>query len=249
MRSFLLGACLVLFLEPAAGAAEIQVLTPPVVYNAGLKELAEDFTKQTGTVVKLTVGELLKIPERVHNEPMDVFFLEPDLMAKLAPGDVNAAMPPHPMGRVHIGLAVKAGAPHPDISTVPKLVAVLKSARIGVSYSNPDPARGSMVAKMVDALLKRPEFAGVHGVPSSKGNGVSGLMNGEGDMALQLESEILPHKEIELVGHLPDALKAYIDISVAVSSKAADPSTAKAFMDFVSRPQAYEVWKAKGMDR
>jgi molybdate transport system substrate-binding protein len=249
MRSFHLGACLIFLLAPCAQAAEIQVLTPPVVYNAGLKELAEDFTKQTGTAVKITVGELLKIPERVHSEPTDVFFLEPDLMAALPVGDTSKTHPPIAMGRVHIGLAVKAGAPHPDISTTPKLIAALKSAKIGVSYSNPDPARGSMVAKMVDALLKRPEFAGVHGVPSSKGNGVSGLMNGEGDMALQLESEILPHKEVELVGHLPDALKAYIDISVAVSSKAADPAGAKAFMDFVTRPQAYDVWKAKGMDR
>jgi molybdate transport system substrate-binding protein len=153
------------------------------------------------------------------------------------------------MGRVHIGLAVKAGAPHPDISTISKLVSALKSAKIGVAYSNPDPARGSMVAKMVDALLKRPEFAGVHGVISSKGNGVSGLINGEGDMALQLESEILDHKEVELVGALPDELKAYIDISAAISSKAADAADAKAFLDFVTRPPAYAVWKAKGMDR
>ncbi len=249
MRILPLAAFVCLLSATAALPAELQILTPPVVYNAGLKELAEDFTKQTGTVVKLTVGELLKIPERVHSEPTDVFFLEPDLMASLAAGDTSSAMPPRPMGRVHIGLAVKAGAAHPDISTTPKLIAALKSAKIGVSYSNPDPARGSMVAKMVDALLKRPEFAGVHGVPSSKGNGVSGLMNGEGDMALQLESEILPHKEVELVGHLPDDLKAYIDISVAVSSKAADPAGAKAFIDFVTRPQAYAVWQAKGMDR
>ena len=249
MRSFHLGACLIFLLASAAQAAEIQVLTPPVVYNAGLKELAEAFTKETGTPVKLTVGELLKIPERVHTEATDVFFLEPDLMAALAPGDTSKAQPPVPMGRVHIGLAVKAGAPHPDISTVPKLIAVLKSAKIGVAYSNPDPARGSMVAKMVDAMLKRPEFAGVHGVISSKGNGVSGLINGEGDMALQLESEILDHKEVELVGSLPDELKAYIGISVAISSKAADPAGAKAFVDFVTRPQAYAVWKEKGMDR
>ena len=249
MRSFHFGVCLSLLLASAAQAAELQVLTPPVVHNAGLKELAEDFTRQTGTKVTITVGELLKIPERVHTQPTDVFFLEPELMASLPAGDTAAAQPPLAMGRVHIGLAVKAGAPHPDISTVPKLVAVLKSAKVGVSYSNPDPARGSMVAKMVDAMLKRPEFSGVHGVISSKGNGVSGLMNGEGDMALQLESEILPHKEVELVGHLPDALKAYIDISVAISSKAADPAGAKAFIEFVTRPQAYEVWKAKGMDR
>ena len=248
MRAIHLTAILGLVLGPGAQAAELQVLTPPVVYNAGLKELAEDFTRQTGTPVKITVGEMLKIPDQVHAQPTDVFFLEPDLMASLSPGDTVKALPPALMGRVHIGLAVKAGAPHPDISTTPKLVAALKSAKVGVAYSNPDPARGSMVAKMVDALLKRPEFSGVHGVISSKGNGVSGLMNGEGDMALQLESEILPHNEVELVGSLPDELKAYIDISVAASSKAADPASAKAFIDFVTRPQAYEVWKAKGLD-
>jgi len=234
-------------LSGPAQAAELQVLTPPVVYNAGLKELAEDFTKQTGTQVTLKVGELLKIPSMVHDQATDVFFLETDLMGALPPGD--RAAPAAELGRVHIGLAVKAGAPHPDISTVPKLVAVLKSAKVGVAYSKPDPARGSMVAKMVDAMLKRPEFAGVHGVISSKGNGVSGLINGEGDMALQLESEILDHKEVELAGSLPDELKAYIDISVAVSSKAADPADAKAFIAFVTRPHASSLWKAKGLDR
>ena len=69
---------------PAARAAEIEVLTPPVVLNAGLKELAEDFTKQTGTRVTLKVGEMLKIPAQVHDQPTDVFFLEPDLMASLS---------------------------------------------------------------------------------------------------------------------------------------------------------------------
>lgn len=231
----------------AARAAELQVLTPPVVLNAGLRDLAEDFTRETGAKVSLKVGEMLKIPAQVHDQPVDVFFLEPDLMASLAAGETSG--PPVAMGRVHIGLAVKAGAPRPDISTVPKLVAALKSAKVGVAYSNPDPARGSMVAKMVDALLKRPEFAGVHGVISSKGNGVSGLIAGEGDMALQLESEILDHKEVELVGSLPDELKAYIDISVAISSKAADPANAKALVDFVTRPEAYAVWKARGLDR
>ena len=247
MRAILFAVLLGLLTGPGAQAAEIQVLTPPVVFNAGLKDLAEDFTKQTGTKVTLKVGEMLKIPAQVHDQPTDVFFLEPDLMASLAAGETSR--PPIPMGRVHIGLAVKAGAPHPDISTVPKLIAALKSAKVGVAYSNPDPARGSMVAKMVDTLLKRPEFAGVHGVISSKGNGVSGLINGEGDMALQLESEILDHKEVELAGSLPDELKAYIDISVAISSKAADPAGAKAFVDFVTRPEAYKVWKEKGMDR
>jgi molybdate transport system substrate-binding protein len=238
-------ACLI-FLTTPVRAAELQILTPPVVDNAGLKELAEDFTRQTGTKVTLTIGEMLKIPGQVHAAPTDVFFLESDLMDRLAPGDMAGA--PAKLGRVHIGLAVMAGAPHPDISTLSKFIAALKSAK-GVSYSNPDPARGSMVAKMADTMLKRPDFAGVHGVISSKGNGVSGLINGEGDMALQLITEILPRKEVELVGRLPDELNAYMDISVAVSSKAADAKAAKAFIDFVMSKQAFRVWNAKGVDR
>ena len=73
---------------------------------------------------------------------------------------------------------------------------------------------------MIDRLLKRAEFAGVHGVISSKGNGAAGLMNGEADSALQFESEILPHKEIEPVGALPEELGAFVNIDVAVVAKA-----------------------------
>lgn len=247
MRPISLLAFLALFSVPAQ-AAELQILTPPVVEHAGLRELVEDFTKQTGTKVTLTVGEMLKIPGRVHSEQMDLFFLETDLMGSLVQGDTAKTPPPASLGRVHIGLAVKAGAPHPDISTLPKFIAALKTAR-GVTYSNPDPVRGSMVAKMAHAMMQRPDFAGVHGVISSKGNGVSGLINGEGDMALQLISEILPVKGVELVGKLPDELKAYMDISVAESSKAADPAAAKAFIEFVTRPEAYKIWNAKGLDR
>ncbi|MEO8301600.1 MAG: substrate-binding domain-containing protein [Rhizomicrobium sp.] len=247
MRPVSLAAFLFLLSAPAQ-AAELQILSAPVVDNAGLKELVEDFTRQTGTKVTITVGEMLKIPGKVHAEPTDVFFLESDLMGSLAPGDAAKTPPPVSLGRVHIGLAVKAGAPHPDISTLPKFIAVLKSAK-GVVYSNPDPARGSMVAKMAHAMMQRPDFAGVHGVISSKGNGVSGLINDEGDMALQLISEILPRKEVELVGRLPDELNAVMDISVGVSSKVANPAEAKAFIAFVMRPEAYKIWNAKGLDR
>ena len=242
MRRLALGLFL---LAAPVQATELKILTPPVVEHAGLKELVEEFQQKTGTKVTLTVGEMLKIPERVQSEATDLFFLESDLMGKLAPGDRTGVAE---LGRVHIGLAVKAGAPHPDISTLPKFIAVLKSAK-GVTYSNPDPVRGSMVAKMAHAMMQRPDFAGVHGVISSKGNGVSGLVNGEGDMALQLISEILPVKAVELVGKLPDELKAHMDISVALSSKAVNSADAKAFIAFVMRPEAYKVWNTKGLDR
>ena len=125
----LLAGSALLLPSASAGAAELRVLTPPVVEHAGLQELVAEFQQKTGTKVTLTVGEMLKIPERVKTEATDVFFLESDLMGQLAPGDMAKAPPPVEMGRVHIGLAVKAGAPHPDISTLPKFIAALKTAK------------------------------------------------------------------------------------------------------------------------
>ena len=242
-RSFLFGTCLALFAAQAS-AAEIQILAPPVAANAGLKDIAAAFTQKTGVAVATRSLELLRIPQNVSEQPTDIVLLTPSLMDGLVkagtvkPGSVAA------VGRVNIGLAVRAGAPHPDIATVEKLIAALTACK-AVVYSNPDPARGSLGAILIDRLLKRPEFSGVHGVISSKGNGASGLINGEGDCALQFESEILPHKEIALVGALPPELGAYVDISVAVTQHAA--AEAQAFVAFVTAAKSAALWRAGGL--
>lgn len=242
-RVALIGFCASL-LVGTTNAAEIQVLSPPVVANAGLKAIADAFTRETGVTVAVRSLELLKIPQDTTAKPTDIVFVTPDLMDGLVKSGAIGARAP--LGRVNIGLAVKAGAPHPDIATVPKLVAVLKSYN-GVVYSNPDPARGSLGALMIDRLLKRPEFAGVHGVISSKGNGAAGLINGEADSALQFESEILPHKEIELVGALPEELGAFVNIDVAVTAKAPQAAEAQAFLRYVTASKTAVLWQAGGL--
>jgi len=229
---------------PEAARAEIQILAPPVVSNAGLKNIADAFTRKTGIAVTIRSLELLKIPESASAQPTDIVFLTPGLMDGLI--TAHGVKGETAVGRVNIGLAVRAGAVHPDISTVEKLIAALKAAK-GVVYSNPDPARGSLGAIIIDRLLKRPDFSGVHGVISSKGNGASGLINGEGDSALQFESEILPHKEIELAGPLPQELGAYVDITVAVTEKSSSAADAAAFIKFITSPESAPLWMAGGL--
>jgi len=243
LRTALLSVLLSLFVTGAA-RAEIQILTPPVVGNAGLKDIAAAFTQKTGIAVAIRSLELLKIPENATAQPTDIVFLTPSLMDGLVKANSVKRESVTAVGRVNIGLAVRAGTAHPDISTVEKLIAALKASK-AVVYSNPDPARGSLGAIMIDRLLKRPDFSGVHGVISSKGNGAAGLINGEGDSALQFESEILPHKEIELVGPLPQELGAYVDISVAVTQNAA--AEAQAFIKFVTGPESASLWTAGGL--
>jgi molybdate transport system substrate-binding protein len=142
-----------------------------------------------------------------------------------------------------MGLAVPAGAPHPDISTVEKLAAVLKSAK-AVMRSNP--AGGSMVASVIEnKVIKRPEFAGVNSPVSTKGEGGQALARGEGDMAIQAICEIIPYKEISLVGPLPRELGAWIDMSTAVSARSDKLDEGMKFIRYITRPEATPIWKAK----
>ena len=244
-RTALLSVLLSLLVIGAA-RAEILILAPPVVGNAGLKEIAAAFTQKTGIATTIRSLELLKIAENTTAQPTDIVFLTTSLMDGLVKANSVKRDSLAEVGRVNIGLAVRAGAAHPDISTVEKLIAALK-ARKAVVYSNPDPARGSLGAAIIDRLLKRPDFSGVHGVISSKGNGSAGLINGEGDAALQFESEILPHREIELVGALPQELGAYVDISVAVTSNASSAADAQAFVKFITSPESASLWTAGGL--
>src|SRR5439155_17679293 len=97
---------------------------------------------------------------RATNPPADVLKLPFELMSTLSldGGVVQGTF--MPLGRSEMGLAVPAGKPHPDISTVEKLAAALKSAK-AVMRSNP--AGGSMVASVIEnKVIKRPEFAGVN---------------------------------------------------------------------------------------
>jgi molybdate transport system substrate-binding protein len=232
-----------------AKAAEIRVTTPGVVYNAGLLDLAAAFTKETGTKVNVTsvgMGRIVDDIKTVSPAP-DVIMLPFELMTTFA---LDGGVKPGtfiPLGRSEMGLAVRAGAPHPDISTVEKLAAALRSAK-AVMRSNP--AGGSMVARVIEQnVIKRPEFAGVNSPVSTRGEGGQALARGEGDMALQAICEILPYKEIELVGPLPRELAAWIDMATAVSARSTEPDTALAFIRYITRSEANAIWKAKGLNR
>ena len=235
-------------LSGPAWAEQINLLSPPMITNAGLKEINARYGQQTGTSFNIAGAEITRLPDAIKtaNPPIDVVFMPTDMMNSLAAGGgIRDGERVH-LGRMQIGLAVAKGAPHPDISTVAKLAAVLKSARL-VVYTNP--ANGSLQARMIDTLLNRPEFAGVNKQVSSKGNGIAALARGDGDMALQLVCEILDRPETELVGPLPAELNASIDADAAVLRGAPHPKEAAAYLAHITQPEAVSVWASKGLVR
>ena len=234
---------------PASRAAEIQVWCPALVYDA-MQEFAADFTRETGTKVKVITGPMGKLVGAIQaaSPAPDVVILPPDLMESLAQQGGVQAGSRVPLARVEIGLAVASGAAKPDISSVEKLRTALMSAK-AVTYSKPGPPRFSMEAQMIDALLRRPELSDVHRQPAPVGSGVDFLAAGNADMALQVVPEILATKGIALVGPLPPALGMHIDVAASVFARSADRADSSAFIAYVTRPEAEHVWTRQGIVR
>jgi molybdate transport system substrate-binding protein len=229
----------------ATHAAEIRVVAPGFVYNSALKELAADYSKKTGVNVTVSEDGMNVIVGHIKTATpgADVIALPADLMNTLYLDGGIVAGSYTPLGRDELGLAVKKGAAHPDISTIDRLTAVLKTGTVEVN----DPKGGTMQAVIIDGILKRPAFAGVHAVPVSKGEGAGALARGEGDMAIQLVPEILNKPQIELVAPLPVELGGHMDAVLAVSSRSANQKDALAFVKFLAGPEARAAWMAKGL--
>jgi len=234
-------------------AAEIRVISPGVVSNSGLTEVAAAFEKKTGVKVTIQVDGMGTIMNDIRSKDpaADVVMLPMDLMGTMVQS--GAVSDFTPLGRAEIGLFKKPDAPRPDITSTPKLIAVMKGAS-GVLYS--DPISGSMQAGMSDRLLKRPDFAGIHGVPV-KGDAEPALKRGEGDaQALGLGLIHDPHNPANtetgnpyLVGELPAELGMHMDMATGISTRAMDKKNAAAFIVFAVSPQMRDVWKAKGIAR
>jgi molybdate transport system substrate-binding protein len=237
----------------AADAAEIRVISPGVISNSGLTEVAAAFEKKTGVKVTIQVDGMGTIMNdiRAKDPAADVVMLPMDLMGTMVlSGAVHDFTP---LGRAEIGLFKKPDAPRPDITTVAKLIAAMKGAS-SVLYS--DPVSGSMQAGMSDRLLMRPEFAGIHGVPV-KGDAEPALKRGDGDanaMGLGLIHD--PHSPANtetgnpyLVGELPAELGMHMDMATGISTRTTDKADAAAFIQFAVSPEMRSVWRAKGIAR
>jgi molybdate transport system substrate-binding protein len=234
-------AALLVLLSSGARAADVTVYSPGIV-NRPLTKLAQAWTVQTGNKVTFAGFNVGRIRTAVaSNAPGDVVIAPTadfgDFAPKLAPGSQRV------LGRVPFGLVVKAGGPHPDISSHEKFVAVVKQAGV-LGYA--DPKVGSLTGSMVEDMLKRPEFSGVERRPV-KGLIGDAIARGDAQFGGGAITEELTVEGAEVVGPFPDDLGLHVDVSAAVLKVSANPSDAEAFLRYVTRPEAQAVWQAGGI--
>jgi molybdate transport system substrate-binding protein len=229
-------------------AAEVKVLTAGA-FKPVVTALAPEFEKRTGhklTIGNDTAGALAK--RITDGEAFDVVVLTPAAFVqliqngKVMPGSMTK------LAQVGIGVAVKQGAPLPDISTVSGFKQTLLDAR-AVAYI--DPAAGGSSGIYLSQWF---EQAGIAAQIKPKAVLVPGglvaqrVVNGEADIAIHQISEILAVPGAMLVGPIPADIQNYTVYAGGVSATARDVSAAQAFLAWLGSDSARTVLKDKGME-
>lgn len=247
MRTIVLAA-LVLLTPALAAAAELKVLTAGA-FKPVLQALAPEFEQRTGHKLLLdndTAGALQK--RIAGGEAFDLVVLTPAALEALATSGQVAPGSATRVARVAIGVAVKQGAPRPDVSTVAAFQQALLAAR---AVATIDPAAGGssgiylwqLFEKMGIAAQLKPKAVLVPG-----GLVAQRLVSGEADLAIHQISEILAVPGAVLVAPLPAEIQNYTVYAAALSAKARDPAAAQALLAALAGPGAAAVLKAKGME-
>ena len=232
----------------SASAVELTLIAPGGFRQAGTQLIAE-FEKKTGNTVKATFGSGGGTKARVvKGEPFDVPIVQPPYQDVIASGHVVATSET-PVANVAVGLAVRAGAPKPDISNAEAVKKLLLSAK-AIAY--PDAANGAGAGVSFDETLKK---LGIYDQvqakrkPAQGGAGAMALLaKSEVDYGLTYMSEILPEQGVEAVGPLPKDIAPPTYLIGFVGKDSKNPDAAKALLAFLTSPEAAAVYKARGME-
>ncbi len=231
--------------------ANVKVLATTAMKTV-FEELAPQFQAATGKSLTASFGPSVQIEKRLNEgEAADVAVLTKaaakDMMArgKVFPGSLVD------IARSSLGVAVRRGAPKPDISSVDAFKRALLSAK-SVAVSRPVGAglSGAHMAKVFQDL-------GIAEAMAAKAKygagGVSGLVGliierGEAEIGVQQIAELKAVPGIDYVGPLPEALQAVTPFTAAIPTGAANAEAARKLIDFLTTPQAKGVIAAKGLE-
>ena len=234
--------------EASSQAAEIKVLTAGA-YKQVVLALVPAFEKQTGNKVILDNGTVGQLKKRVAGgEAFDLLVATPAAIDELTQAGKLAAGSEVKLATVGIGVAVKQGAPKPDIGTVDKLKQALLAAK-SVAYI--DPASGGSSGVYVDRLLVKLGIADqIRPKAKLKKGGLVAewVADGTAELGIHQISEIVAVKDVTLVGPLPKDIQNTTTYAVALGAAAKNKDAAAAFIKTLSGPTAATVLKAKGME-
>jgi molybdate transport system substrate-binding protein len=153
------------------------------------------------------------------------------------------------LGRVGIGVAIRAGASVPDVATPDAFKKALVEAR-SVAYTNP--AEGGTSGIYFNSLAER---LGIGETIKQKAVLTKGgreaaieVAEGRAEMAIIFVSEAMAVKGVKVAGLLPPSLQDYSAYAAAIPASSTDPAAARAFITALTSAAMAERWRANGFE-
>jgi len=239
-----------LLLALPATAAEIRVMISGG-FSAAYEVLVPEFERATGHKVMTARGPSMgttvnAIPVRLERgEPADVLIMVGYALKDLA--DKGKVIPDSRVDLVKspIGVAVKSGAPKPDISTADALKRALLTAKT-IAYS--DSASGVYVStEMFQKLGIAEEMKDrARKIPATPVGEI--VAHGQAEIGFQQISELKPVEGIEIVGPLPDELQRITVFSAGIAAVSKEPDAGRALIKFLASSAARDAIIKSGME-
>ena len=249
-RALALAFISTLALSSAASAAEVHVMISgglTAAYNA----LVPEFERKTGNKVVTAFGPSMgtttnAIPVRLERgEPADVLIMVGYALGDLIKQSKVTAESRVDLVKSPIGVAVKSGAPKPDISSDASVKQALLAAKT-IAYS--DSASGVYVSHdMFSKLGITDEMKGkARQIPATPVGEI--VAKGEAEIGFQQISELKPVAGIDIVGPLPDSLQKITVFSAGIATGSKEPEAGKALISFLASSEAHDVLVKSGLD-
>ena len=227
-----------------AQAADIKVLSGNGAKGA-VARLGAEFQRASGHQVSIHFYVNPEVRKRIEGgEPFDVAILNPPVLDALIREGKVVADTRTVLGRAGIGIAVRQGAPKPDISTV----AAFKQALLGsasVTYPG-EGASGKYFAGLVQRLgigeQMKPKMR-----PTTAEDNVEAVARGDAEMVAVVASRISGVPGVQFVGLIPQELQTWIGFTAGVGANARDPQAAREMLRFFTTPAAEATLRSLGV--
>src|SRR5450631_3427476 len=249
-RKLVLGIAGALLLASPAGAAEVRVMISGGL-TAAYNVLVPEFEHASGHKVLTAFGPSMgttvnAIPVRLERgEPADVLIMVGYALGDLIKQGKVVADNRVDLVKSPIGIAVKAGAPKPDISSADTVKRALLAAK-SIAYS--DSASGVYVSTemfqklgIADAMKDK-----ARKIPATPVGEI--VAHGDAEIGFQQISELKPVQGIDIVGSLPDDLQKITVFSAGIATVSKEPDAGKALIKFLASPTASAVIVRSGLE-
>ena len=232
----------------SARAADLKIFST-IGVQAALEQLEPQFEQQSGTKLAVTWATAAMLVKRVQGgDAADCYILTAQSLEALVKAGKATAGADAGLASSGVAMVVKKGAAKPDISTPEAFKMTLLNAK-SIAYSNPAAggASGVYIAKLLERMGIADQVKAKTKHPPAGGNSANLVENGEAELAIQQEPEVISVAGVDLVGPLPAPLNNITRFAAGANPSSGQAAACQALIKFLHSPDAQAVFKKRGL--